>query len=161
MSVGLYMDHHVPGALTQQLRLRGVDVLTAHEDGCSTFPDDQLLERARTLGRVLFTHDIRFKAEAENWQRTGRPFAGLAFGPQQGVGIGRYLKDLELIAKVSDPADWANHVEHLPFRARCFIPVATQQIPLPVAAWMTYSDPVRRFSQRVSSTCSLNEGVGS
>jgi len=32
MSVGLYMDEHVPRAITEGLRLRGVDVLTAQED---------------------------------------------------------------------------------------------------------------------------------
>ena len=32
MSVGLYMDVHVPRAITDGLRLRRVDVLTAHAD---------------------------------------------------------------------------------------------------------------------------------
>jgi hypothetical protein len=38
MSLALYMDHHVPRAITIGLRLRGVDVLTAYEDGASTLP---------------------------------------------------------------------------------------------------------------------------
>lgn len=33
------MDHHVPRAITNGLRLRGVDVLTAHEDGASELRD--------------------------------------------------------------------------------------------------------------------------
>lgn len=33
MGVTLYMDVHVPGSITRQLRRRGVDVLTAQEDG--------------------------------------------------------------------------------------------------------------------------------
>jgi len=33
MAVGLYMDVHVRRAVTVGLRLRGVDVLTAQEDG--------------------------------------------------------------------------------------------------------------------------------
>lgn len=33
MPVRLYMDVHIRGAVTRQLRLRGVDVLTAQEDG--------------------------------------------------------------------------------------------------------------------------------
>ena len=32
MAIALYMDHHVPRAITHGLRLRGVDVLTAFED---------------------------------------------------------------------------------------------------------------------------------
>ena len=33
--VRFYMDVHVPAAITQGLRLRGVDALTAQEDGTS------------------------------------------------------------------------------------------------------------------------------
>jgi len=36
MAVALYMDQHVPRAIAAGLRLRGVDVLTAYEDGAST-----------------------------------------------------------------------------------------------------------------------------
>ena len=35
MAIALYMDHHVPRAITMGLRLRGVDVLTAYEDGAN------------------------------------------------------------------------------------------------------------------------------
>ena len=115
MPVPLYMDVHVPQAITDQLRRRGVDVLTAGEDNANVLPDEQLLERARSLGRVLFTQDIRFKALAENWQRQSRPFAGLIFGHQLGATLGQYVKDLELIASASDPQDWLNTIEHLPF----------------------------------------------
>jgi hypothetical protein len=33
MSVAFYMDVHVHAALTEQLRRRGIDVLTAQDDG--------------------------------------------------------------------------------------------------------------------------------
>lgn len=33
MAVGLYMDVHVPEAISEQLRRRGVDVVTAIDDG--------------------------------------------------------------------------------------------------------------------------------
>lgn len=87
MSVALYMDVHVPGPITRQLRRRGVDVLTAQEDGQDTTPDEQVLARATEVGRVVFTHDVPFRVEAENWQRQGREFAGLLFGPQLGGTI--------------------------------------------------------------------------
>jgi Domain of unknown function (DUF5615) len=114
MSVALYMDVHIPQAITDQLRRRGVDVLTAVEDGANQLPDEDLLERARVLRRVVFTHDTRFKARAEDWQRQGRPFAGLLFGRQVGATIGKYVADLELIAKATEPHEWENVVEHLP-----------------------------------------------
>jgi hypothetical protein len=115
MGVSFYMDVHVPQAITEQLRRRGVDIMTAIEDGAATVEDDQLLERVRTLGRVLFTQDIRFKALAEDWQRQGRPFAGLLFGHQLGGTIGQFVKDLELIAQASEPAEWFNTIDYLPY----------------------------------------------
>jgi hypothetical protein len=115
MAVMLYMDVHVPQPITDQLRRRGVDVLTVIEDANAGTDDDELLDRARALGRVIFTQDIRFKALAEDWQRQGRPFSGLLFGHQLGGTIGQFVKDLELIAKASEPVEWLNTVEHLPF----------------------------------------------
>jgi Domain of unknown function (DUF5615) len=113
--IAYYMDVHVPRAITDQLHRRGVDVVTAIEDACAELPDDQLLERAFNLGRVLFTQDIRFKALAEEWQRLGRPFGGLLFGHQLGGTIGQFVKDLQLIVEASEAEEWHNVVEYLPF----------------------------------------------
>jgi len=115
MAVPLYLDVHVPRAIADQLELRGVDVLTAIDDGCASMIDEELLERARMLGRVVFTQDIRFKAMAEDWQRQGRPFSGLLFGHQRGAPLGKYVSDLELVAKATELADWLDLVVHLPF----------------------------------------------
>jgi hypothetical protein len=109
------MDVHIPQAITEQLRRRGIDILTAIDDEAATLPDDELLDRASSLGRVLFTQDIRFKALAENWQRQGREFSGLIFGHQMGGTIGQYVRDLEMIAQASELDEWLNTIEHLPF----------------------------------------------
>ena len=55
MSLSFYMDVHVPWAITTELRLRGVNVVTAQEDGAGQFKDPMLLDRASALGRVLVT----------------------------------------------------------------------------------------------------------
>ncbi len=57
MAVSLYMDHHVPKAITIGLRLRGINVVTAHEDGADQLDDDLLLKRAHKLKRARFTQD--------------------------------------------------------------------------------------------------------
>ena len=116
MPVAFYMDVHVPQAISDQLRLRGVDVLTALEDKSARASDEALLLRAKQLGRVVFTHDIRFHAMAIAWQREGRQFAGLIYGDQTGVGIGPYVRDLELIALTSEPDEWTNMTQRLPFK---------------------------------------------
>jgi len=116
MPVPLYFDVHIDKAIHDQLRLRGCDVLRAQDDNAEEFSDDRLLRRATELGRLLFTQDVRFKALAEEWQRTGEQFRGLLFGNQLGVTVGTYVKDLELIAKATEPAEWINVVQHLPYR---------------------------------------------
>ena len=60
MAVTFYMDVHVPLAITEQLRRRGINVLTAIEDGCAELPDEELLQRANELGRILH---LRVKSE--------------------------------------------------------------------------------------------------
>ncbi len=54
MTIALYMDVHIPQAITVQLRRRNINVLTAQKDNTIELPDDQLLERSTELGRVLF-----------------------------------------------------------------------------------------------------------
>ena len=112
----LYFDVHVPAAIAVQLRRRGVDVLTAQEDEAAELKDHELLARSTELGRLIFTQDIRFKVLAEAWQRDGRAFAGLVFGHQLHGSVGQYVRDLELIAKATEPADWSGQVEQLPLR---------------------------------------------
>ena len=55
MSLQLYMDVHVRRAVTVGLRRRGVDVLTAQDDGSDLLEDPELLDRASALGRVLYS----------------------------------------------------------------------------------------------------------
>ncbi len=114
MTVGLYFDVHVDHAIAAQLRLRQVDVLTAQDDDADRFSDDLLLQRASELGRPLVTHDIRLQAMANEWQRQGRAFCGVIFGHLMQVSIGQCVKDLEILAKATDPADWVSSVLRLP-----------------------------------------------
>lgn len=116
MAIALYMDVHVPQAITDQLRRRTVDVLTAFDDETQELPDAQLLLRVTQLSRVLFTQDIRFRVLAETWQVEGKQFSGLIFGHQLGGTIGQFVRDLELIAKALEPDEWMNIVEYIPFK---------------------------------------------
>lgn len=116
MSVSFYMDVHVPAVITRTLLARGVDVLTAQADGATRMDDPALLDRAGELGRVLFTRDDDFLAEASSRQRDGLPFAGVVYAHQLRVTIGQCVHDLEIVGKCCDPADLANCVEHLPLR---------------------------------------------
>jgi hypothetical protein len=113
--LALYMDHQVHSAITSGLRTRGVDVITALEDGNATLADDLLLDRATSLGRVLFSEDEDLLAIAQQRQQAGQEFTGLAYAHQLGITIGEAISDLELIAKALGPDDMRNRVEYLPY----------------------------------------------
>ena len=114
MSVAFYMDVHVHVAITEQLELRSVDVITAQDDKHADSEDPDLLARATELGRAIFTQDEDFLAIAADWQRQSLEFAGIVYAHQLRVPIGRCVEDLELIAKCYEPSDLMNRVEHLP-----------------------------------------------
>lgn len=114
MALALYMDHHVPRAITNGLRLRGVDVLTAHEDGASEASDSELLDRAGALQRVLFTQDDDLLREAAKRLADNVPFCGLIYAHQLQVSIGVCIRDLELIAKAGEFKDIENRIQFLP-----------------------------------------------
>jgi predicted nuclease of predicted toxin-antitoxin system len=114
MTIAFYMDVHVHRAITSGLRLRGVDVLTAQEDGYRTADDDRLLDRATELQRVLFTQDEDLLTEAKYRQEEDIPFVGVIYAHQLYTTIGRCVQDLELIAKASELEEMANRVEYLP-----------------------------------------------
>jgi hypothetical protein len=107
------MDHHVSRAITNGLRLRGVDVLTAHEDGASEYGDPALLDRASELERVLFTQDDLL-AEATHRQQRGQPFGGVIYAHQLRTSVGDCVRDLELVAMAGEPADVTGRTLFLP-----------------------------------------------
>ncbi len=114
MSISLYMDVHVHRAITAGLRMRGVDVITAQEDGYRRALDPELLDRATALGRVLFSQDEDLLVEGQFRLTQSIPFAGVIYAHQLRITIGQCVRDLELIAQVYDPADMANRIEFLP-----------------------------------------------
>ena len=110
------MDVHVRRAVTVALVAREVNVLTAQSDGTTQLEDPELLDRATSLGRVLFSQDEDLLAEATERQRTAVPFAGVVYAHQLYVTIGQCINDLEIIAKAGEPEDLVNRVLFLPLK---------------------------------------------
>lgn len=63
----------------------------------------RLVELAKTL-----------RGESRFLRERSCEFEGLFFGPAENVSIGRYVRDLELIAKASEQDEWRNTVSYLP-----------------------------------------------
>ena len=116
MSLSLYMDVHVPRAITRNLTTLGVNAITAQEDACAQMPDPELLDRAGSVNRVLFTRDDDLLAEATLRQRAGMPFSGVIFAHQMRVNIGQCIADLQMLAECLSPAEVFSSVIHLPIR---------------------------------------------
>ena len=112
--ISIYMDQHIPRAITEGLRLRGVHVITAYEDGADKMGDAELLDRATKLGRVLFTQDDDLLFEAAMRQKEGIPFSGVIYAHQMRVTVGTCIRDLEIIAKAGKAEDLSNKVQFLP-----------------------------------------------
>jgi len=108
------MDVHVRRAISESLRVRGVDILTAQADQTTRLSDPELLDRATSLGRVLFTQDEDLLSEATRRQRNGIHFAGVIYAHQLRVTLGQCINDLELLATIFEPSDMTNRVEFLP-----------------------------------------------
>jgi predicted nuclease of predicted toxin-antitoxin system len=100
MTWSLYMDHHVPRAVTIALRRRGYDVLTAAEDQAEELDDDFLLDRATHQGRIFVTQDRDLLALAERWREEHKPFFGVVFSRQQRLSYSEMIEWLELVASV-------------------------------------------------------------
>jgi hypothetical protein len=114
MANAIYMDVHVPMAITAGLRRLGFDVLTSQLDGTTTIADADLLVRATQLRRILFTQDDDLLRIASEWQHVGRPFAGVVYAHQLSAGIGTLIRDLQLLLECCRPDELADRVTYLP-----------------------------------------------
>jgi Domain of unknown function (DUF5615) len=108
------MDVHVLRAITLELRLRGVDVITSQEDNTARLRDPDLLDRATVLQRVLVTFDDDLLKEAKRRQVSSIAFAGVIYARLLHISIGDVVRDLEIIAKAAEVEDMVNRVEYLP-----------------------------------------------
>lgn len=112
--IAFYFDQHVPSAIARGARRLGIDVLTALEDGRSDARDEELLARATQLGRVIVTCDDDFLVLAEDWLDAGKTFAGVVYGHQLRLTIGRTIRDLELVAGASTAEELRDQIVFLP-----------------------------------------------
>jgi hypothetical protein len=114
VSLPLYVDHNVHRGVTQGLRRRAIDVLTAGEDGCASASDVQLMERATLLGRPIFTQDDDFLEIADHWRRSRRHFTGVIYVHQLRLTVGQIVEDLHLICESCLPEELYETVLFLP-----------------------------------------------
>ena len=107
--VRFQLDEHIPHAVAQSLRRRGVDVLTAAEAGVLGAPDAEILERSRAAGRVLVTNDSDFlRLHNQRCQH-----AGITYCQQGARTIGELVTSLVMMFEVLEPIEMVDRVEFL------------------------------------------------
>ena len=107
--IRFYLDENVQVIVAEQLRLRGIEVVTARDLNALSDTDPNHLARATQMGYVLCTYDEDFVQLAAS----GVQHAGIVKGIQLKHGIGDWVKGLTLIHAVYSAEDMKNHVEYL------------------------------------------------
>ncbi len=103
------LDEHVPVAIAQGLRRRGIDVTTAVASGLKGADDDILLEFARQAGRFLVTQDEDFL----RLHSSGLRHAGLAYYKQGSRTIGEVIQTLTLLHDLLTNDDTSGQIMYL------------------------------------------------
>lgn len=106
--IKLYMDEHVPLAVTAALRRRGIDVVRAQDVGLHPAEDDVHLAFATGAGRVVMTQDADFL----RLHASGAGHAGIAYAPQQ-TPVRYLIQTLTLLVDIVTPSEMIGHVEYL------------------------------------------------
>ena len=109
VAISLYLDENLTPKIATQLKRRGVDIVTVRDLGLLGDSDENHLERATRMNRVLVTSDTDFLKMASD----GIKHTGIIFGVQENNSIGDWVKELELICSVYSKDDMINHVEFL------------------------------------------------
>ena len=96
-------------AVAEQLRKRGIDVITAQQTHPPGEDDEVLLKYAASVGRVICTYDKHFVDLA----KTGIPHAGIAFFVHTHSEIGYVIKSLAAMAEHYTADMMENRFEYL------------------------------------------------
>ncbi len=103
-----YRDEHIPSAVAEGLRQRGIEVRTLVEMDRLGAQDKEHLAHARRDGRVLVTHDDDFLRLAAE----GASHAGIVYAPRE-QSIGDIVRGLVRIARASPEEDLRQQVRFL------------------------------------------------
>ncbi|HUQ94657.1 MAG TPA: DUF5615 family PIN-like protein [Bryobacteraceae bacterium] len=109
MPVTFHLDEHIPPALADALRSRGIDVTTTADAGLMGAEDREHLAFAVNAGRIVVTQDVdflRLHAEAV-------PHVGIAYWHPRARSLGEVLRRLVLIHATLSPEEMQTRVEYL------------------------------------------------
>jgi predicted nuclease of predicted toxin-antitoxin system len=104
-----FFDQHIQSGVTNGLRQRGVDVLTAQDAARCGLPDADQLQFATSQERVVVTFDPDYLALAA----TGVRHSGIAWCHARKYSIGELIHMLLLLQAVFSRDEMKDRVEYL------------------------------------------------
>ena len=115
MTVRFYLEEDsMRNALVRALRSRGVDVVTALDEGMVERDDEQHLDHAAAQGRVLFSFNVRdFNRLHTAYLSTGGSHAGIILAQQQRYSVGEQMRRLLKLIATRSAEEMRNRVEFL------------------------------------------------
>ena len=115
MTIRLYFDEDaVQHALVQALSKRGIDVLTALDEGMLEESDEKQLEHASTLGRVLYSFNMGdFCRLHSEWMVSQKTHAGIVLARQQHYSLGEQMRRLLKLIATRTAEEMQNRLEFL------------------------------------------------
>ena len=102
------MDEHIPKAVTEGLRRRGIDVLSVQEAGMLGANDYDQLSFANKEGRVIFTKDADFL----RLHKAGISHQGIIYSSKQSP-VGYTVRVLMMIYDLVTLEEMAGRVEFI------------------------------------------------
>lgn len=108
-AIRFLLDEHVPIAVADGLRVRGIPVVTAQEVGVRRTPDVEILRFAAANGYVVVTEDAHYLG----LQYTHQPHAGIAYCGRRVREPGQIVLALEDLYTKKCAGDMVNWLEYL------------------------------------------------
>jgi hypothetical protein len=107
-----YADEHVKWGITDGLRRRGMDVVTAQDRGQTQTDDEILLATATAEKRLMLTNDKGFLRIHSLWTTASRSHAGIVYW-RQDLPIGDAIRGILQYALTTTADQAANCVKFL------------------------------------------------
>lgn len=115
MRISLYMDEDsMDNDLVRALRVRGVDVATAHDAGLVEVADGEHLAHAAKNGRALYSFNVGdYMALHAAFLAEGKEHAGIILAQQQRYSVGEQMRRLLRLVSMKSAERMRNAVEFL------------------------------------------------
>ena len=115
MTIRLYLEEDsMRHALVRALRSRGVDVVTASNEGMIECDDERHLDHATAQGRVLYSFNVGdFYRLHTACLTAGGTHAGMILSQQQRYSVGEQMRRLLRLIAARSAEEMMNHVEFL------------------------------------------------